>query len=127
MNKFDHFIYLNEKNVFALFFGLFLMVLYTFKNEAIIKGFCNNIAVIVFNRIAYGYYALIEIMINYMLCFIELEVQLNATNLIFLTFGLIFYLMALSAIILICFEIPIKILIKKMLKLKSDEKVKLLD
>ena len=127
MNKFDHFIYLNEKNVFALFFGLFLMVLYTFKNEAIIKGICNNIAVIVFNRIAYGYYALIEIMINYMLCFIELEVQLNATNLIFLTFGLIFYIMVLSAIILICFEIPVKFLIKKMLKLESDEKAKLLD
>ena len=127
MNKFDHFIYLNEKNAFGLAFGLFLMVLYTFKNEAIIKGICNNIAVIVFNRIAYGYYALIEIMINYMLCFIELQVQLNATNIIFLTFGLIFYIMALNIVLIVCFEIPVKILIKKMLKLKSDEKVKLLD
>jgi peptidoglycan/LPS O-acetylase OafA/YrhL len=127
MNKFDHFIYLNEKNAFGLAFGLFLMVLYTFKNEAIIKGICNNIAVIVFNRISYGYYALIEIMINYMLCFIELQVQLNATNIIFLTFGLIFYIMALNIVLIVCFEIPVKILIKKMLKLKSDEKVKLLD
>ena len=127
MNDFDHFIYLNEKSVFALFFGLFLIVLYTFKNEAIIKGLCNNIAVIIFNRIAHGYYALIEIMINYMLCFIELEVQLNITNIVFLTFGIIFYIMALNILLIVCFEIPIKILVKKLLSLKSDEKVKLLD
>ena len=127
MNHFDDFIYLNEKSVFALVFGLFLIVLYTFKNEAIVKGFCNNIAIIVFNRIAYGYYALIEIMINYMYCFIELEFQLNTTNIIFLTFGIIFYIMTLNIILIVCFEIPVKILTKKLLKLKSDEKVKLLD
>ena len=127
MGDVDHFIYLNEKSAFALSFGLFLIVLYTFKNEAIIKGFCNNIGVIVFNRIAYGYYALIEVMINYMYCFIELEVQLNTTNIIFLTFGIIFYIMTLNILLIVCLEIPVKILIKKLLKQKNDEKVKLLD
>ena len=106
MNIFDNSLYLNEKTCFAIVFGLMVTILYTFKNEAIIKAICNNIIVILFNRIGYGYYALIEIMINYIYCFIQLEVQLNATNILFLLYGIIFYIMFINLFLVTIIEIP---------------------
>ena len=122
MHYFDTFLYFNEKSIFAFSFGLMLLVLYTFKNEAIIRGFCNNILVILFNRTGYGYYAIIEIIINYIYCSIELEVQLNSTNILFLTSGIIFYIWFCNLLVIPVFEIPIKLLIKKMLQLETEEK-----
>ena len=121
MNIFDNFLYLNEKSCFALFFGIMLTIVYTFKNESIIKFFCNNIIVVLFNRIGYGYYALIEILINHIYCFIELEVQLNEANLLFLLYGIIFYIMVFNVFLVTIFEIPSKVLIKQIFELKSKE------
>ena len=122
MNAFDRFLLLNEKSIFALLFGLLITIFYTFKNELIIKGFCNNIIVVLFNRVGYGYYAFIEIMVNYMYCFIELEIQLNSTFILFMTFGIIFYILVLNIILVAFFEVPAKFLTKKMLQYKTDEK-----
>ena len=122
MNSFDRFLLLNEKSILALLLGLAITILYTFKNESIIKGFCNNIIVVLFNRVGYGYYAFIEIMVNYMFCYIELEIQLNSTNILFMTFGIIFYILVLNIILVACFEVPAKFLTKKMLQYKTDEK-----
>ena len=122
MNSLDHYLHINEKTIFSLVFGLMIMVLYTFKNESFIKGFTQNIVFVLFNRIGYAYYALIEIMINYMYCFIELEVQLNSTNILFVTLGVIFYLLLLNVVLIALLEIPVKILTKKMLKKENDVK-----
>ena len=122
MNLFDHFLHLNEKNIFSLIFGIMITILYTFKNEPFIKGITNNIIIILFNRVGYGYYALIEIMINYMYCYIELEIQLNSINILFVTLGIIFYILILNILFIILFEIPAKILMKKLLKKEADEK-----
>ena len=122
LNFFDNSLYLNEKTCFAIVFGLMVTILYTFKNEAIIKAICNNIIVILFNRIGYGYYALIEIMINYIYCFIQLEVQLNAANILFLLYGIIFYIMFLNLFLVTIIEIPAKILIKQLFGLKTKDK-----
>jgi hypothetical protein len=122
MNLLDHYLHINEKTIFSLVFGLMIMVLYTFKNESFIKGFTQNIVFVLFNRIGYAYYALIEIMINYMYCFIELEVQLNSTNILFVTLGVIFYLLLLNVVLIALLEIPVKILTKKMLKKENDVK-----
>lgn len=118
----DHYLHINEKTIFSLVFGLMIMVLYTFKNESFIKGFTQNIVFVLFNRIGYAYYALIEIMINYMYCFIELEIQLNSINILFVTVGIIFYLLLINVVLIALFEIPVKILTKKMLKKENDEK-----
>ena len=99
-----------------------LIFLYTFRNEAIIKGLSNNIVVILFNRIGYGYYALIEIMINYIYCLIQLEVQLNTANILFLLYGIIFYIMLINFIVVALFEIPAKILIKKLFEINTKDK-----
>ena len=122
MNNFDNFLYLNEKTIFALMFGLMLITLYIFKNESILKGFCNNIVIIFFHRIGYGYFALIEFMMHIIYCYIELEIQLNYTNVIFISVGIIFYIGFLNFFLMLFYEIPAKYLCKQLLQLKSNNK-----
>ena len=122
VHKLDHYLHINEKTIFSLVFGIMIMVIYTFKNESIVKGITQNIVFVLFNRIGYAYYALIEIMINYMYCFMELEVQLNSLNILFITVGVIFYLLIINVILIALFEIPVKILTKKMLKKETEDK-----
>jgi hypothetical protein len=117
----DNFIYLNEKSLFAIMFGLMLITLYTFKNESVLKGFCNNIFIVVLNRIGYGYYSLIEIIINQLYSFAELEIQLNPVNVIFILYGIIFFLVLNNLFLVIFYEIPAKILKKQILQLKSEQ------
>ena len=116
----DNFIYLNEKSVFAIMFGLMLITLYTFKNESVLKGFCNNIFIVVLNRIGYGYYSLIENIINQLYSFSELEIQLNPTNIINILYGIIFILIFDNVILVLLYEIPAKILTKQILQLKCE-------
>ena len=121
LQEIDNFIYLNEKSVFAIMFGLMLITLYTFKNESVLKGFCNNIFIVVLNRIGYGYYSLIETFINHLYSFAELEIQLNPVNILFILYGIIFFLVLNNLFLVVLYEIPAKILTKQILQLKSEQ------
>ena len=121
LDEIDNFIYLNEKSVFAIMFGLMLITLYTFKNESVLKGFCNNIFIVVLNRIGYGYYSLIETFINHLYSFAELEIQLNPVNILFILYGIIFFLVLNNLFLVVLYEIPAKILTKQILQLKSEQ------
>jgi len=121
LDHIDNFIYLNEKSVFAIMFGLMLIALYTFKNESVLKGFCNNIFIVVLNRIGYGYYSLIETIINQLYSFAELEIQLNPTNIIYILYGIIFFLILNNVVLVLLYEIPAKILTKQILQLKCEQ------
>ena len=123
LNAFDNSLYLNEKTIFAFVFGLMIIIFYIFKNESVFKGFCNNAFTILLNRIGFGYYSLLEIIINYIYCFAELEVQLNYVNFIFITTGIIFYILIFNIILYVLYEIPVKILIKNMLHIKVEERL----
>jgi hypothetical protein len=121
LHSIDNFIYLNEKSVFAIMFGLMLITLYTFKNESVLKGFCNNIFIVVLNRIGYGYYSLIETLINHLYSFGELEIQLNPVNVIFILYGIIFFLVLNNILLVLLYEIPAKILTRQILQIKSEQ------
>ena len=120
-NKFDNFLYLNEKKIFIIFFGLMLIILYTFKNESFIKGISYSMINILFNRIGYGYFALIEDSINYFNCLIELEILLNSLNIFFMTIGMIFQNIILNILFVLVIEIPAKFLTKNILQIENKE------
>ena len=119
LNGFDKFLYLNEKKVFAIFFGLFLLHLYLYKNESILKEFGNNIIVVSFNRVCFEFYALIEIIIYFMYSIFGLNYQITSYNVFFSSFGIIFFLYLLSSIFLVLFNLPIRMLTKKFLSKES--------
>ena len=91
LETFDHFLYLNEKTIFAIAFGIFLTNLYTYKTGSGLKQFGNNIIIIFFHRIGYDFYALIEIVIFMMYSSFGLNYSMSTSNLSFITFGIIFY------------------------------------
>ena len=64
LNGFDHYLYLNERTFFGFTFAIFITLLYTYKNESKLKEFGKNIFVIIFNRIGYGFYAIIEVFVD---------------------------------------------------------------
>ena len=121
LTTFDNLLYLNEKNVFAFAFGLMIIIFYTFNESAVFKGFFDNIVFLLFNRSSFAYYSFIEITIYYIYCFVELEVQLNSANLLFITYGILFYILVANIVLIALFEIPSKVLIKKILHINSEE------
>ena len=111
-------IILNEKTIFALALITLITHLYSYKNESKIKEFGNNILIIVFNRLGYGFYALLEILISIMYLSFELTYSIRAQNLLFAVYGIIFILVITNLFLFITNELPIKMLLKDFLRLK---------
>ena len=120
LEGFDHFLYLNEKTIFAIAFGIFLTNLYTYKTGSGLKQFGNNIIIIFFHRIGYDFYALIEIVIFMMYSSFGLNYSMSTSNLSFITFGIIFYVMIFGTINSLLFYIPIKYGLNRFLHPKID-------
>ena len=121
LNGFDRFLYLNEKTVFAIFFGFFLLHLYIYKFESKIKEFGNDIVIISFYRVSYEFYALIDIIIITMYSSFGLNFNLSAPNLSYVSYGIVFFIYMASLVLFVCNQLPTKIIIKKILKLKKDD------
>jgi len=102
------FIYLNDKTAFAVSFGFFLIILYTYKSESNLKEFGNNIMIIFFHRIGYDFYCYIEIMVYIVYSVIGFNYSLTGQNLAFASIGIIFYIILSSAINNILLYIPVK-------------------
>ena len=120
LSGFDNFIYLNEKSIYAIAFGVFLMNLYTYKTESGLKQFGNNIIIIFFHRISYDFYALTEIIIFIMYTLFGLNYSMSSSNLSFITFGIIFYIMVFGTINNLLLFIPLKYLLDRFLHPKKN-------
>ena len=127
--KFDvkwyhNFFYKNEKSIFAVCIGFLIILICTFKKDASLNAIFNNRVCSLFNRIGYGYLAAIELVTYLLYCLGELEVELNALNIFYTTWGLIFVLTVIGVLIVIVFEIPMRIICKQLLKMKfADEEI----
>ena len=119
LNGFDIFLYLNEKKVFVFFFGLFLLHLYVYKKESILKEFGNNIIVVSLNRVCFEFYAFIDITIYFMYSIFGLNYQITPYNIFFVCFGIIFFVYLISLIDLAIVHLPIRMLTKKFLTKES--------
>ena len=102
------FIYLNDKTAFAVSFGFFLIILYTYKSESNLKELGNNIFIIFFHRIGYDFYCYIEIMVYFVYSVIGFNYSLTGQNLTFASIGIIFYIILFSAVNNILVYIPVK-------------------
>ena len=122
LNGFDNFLYLNEKTIYTIAFVIFITHLYTYKNESKLKEFGNNIIIITFNRLGYGFYGLTEILINMIYSSFELNYSITAQNLLFIAYGIIFFLILSNLFLFVMNELPIKMLIKNYLHITKKEK-----
>ena len=124
LNGFDHYLYLNERTFFSFTFAIFITLLYTYKNESKLKEFGKNIFVILFNRIGYGFYAIIEAFVDIIFAYFKFVYSLNVPNFIFSTFGIIFFLAINNLFLFVLNELPMKMLIKKLQdNSKKEEKI----
>ena len=121
LNGFDKFIYLNEKTIYSLAFGFFVTHLYTYKEESKLKEFGNDIIIIMTNRIGYGFYAIMEVIINTMYSTFDLNYNISGQNLLFSSYSIIFFMLMTNLFLFLMYELPIKMLTKKVLQI---EKVK---
>ena len=119
-----NFLYKNEKSIYAICLGFLIILICTFKKDASLNAIFNNRVCSLFNRIGYGYLAAIELVTYLLYCLGELEVELNALNIFYTTWGLIFVLTVIGVLIVIVFEIPMRIICKQLLKMKfADEEI----
>ena len=116
LNDFVDFLYLNEKKIFALCFGILIGYLYIFKSESKLKTFGNNKIIITVNRLGYGFYASIESFINHIIISCRYIYSISAPNIIFSTFGFIILIIFINMIAYSLNDFPIRILCKKFLR-----------
>ena len=121
INKTYNYLYLYEKSIFAVCSGFLIIISYSFKKDFSLNTIFNNRIFSLLNRVGYGYYAIIELIIYLLYCYGELEVQLNSLNIFYITCGVIFVLTGISIYNIILFEVPWRIICKKSLKLKSAD------
>ena len=119
LNTFDRFLYLNEKTIFAITFGFFLLHLYVYKYESKIKEFGNDIVVISFCRICYEFYSIIEIILNTMYSSFSLNFHPSSNNLFYFSYGIAFFIYMTSLILFVATQLPIKIITKEILKIQK--------
>ena len=95
--------------------------LYTYKEESKLKEFGNDIIIIMANRIGYGFYAIMEVIINTMYSTFDLNYNISGQNLLFSSYSIIFFMLMTNLFLFLMYELPIKMLTKKVLQI---EKVK---
>ena len=71
------------------------------------------------NRIGYEFYALIEIMVIAMYSDFGLNYQISTINVTNFSFGIIFFVYFNSLLLFVSFQLPVKFLMKKLLKLEN--------
>jgi len=116
LDDFIEFLYLNEKKIFSLAFGILISYLYIFKSESKLKTFGNNIIIITVNRLGYGFYASIESLINNIIISCRYNYSISAPNIIFSTFGFILLIISINIVAYFLNDYPIRILCKKFLR-----------
>ena len=62
------------------------------ETDSAFKGFYNSAFFVMFNRIGYGFYAIIEAFVDIIFAYFKFVYSLNVPNFIFSTFGIIFFL-----------------------------------
>ena len=120
LSEFDDFLYLNEKKIFALAFGILITYLYNFKSESKLKNFGNNIIIITANRLGYAFYAIIESLINHCIITFRFVYSISAPTIIFSTFGFITFIIFINLLAYPHNEFPLKMLTKKLLKISKN-------
>ena len=120
LNGFDKFVYLNEKKVFAIFFGFLLLHLNIYINGSTLKKFGDNIIIISFNRFCFEFYAFIEITIAMMYSIFGLNFQITPYNIFYSSFGISFFVYLVSLLDSVIVHLPIKMLTKKLLTKDSQ-------
>ena len=120
LNGFDKFAYLNEKKVFAIFFGFLLLHLNIYINGSTLKKFGDNIIIISFNRFCFEFYAFIEITIAMMYSIFGLNFQITPYNIFYSSFGISFFVYLVSLLDSVIVHLPIKMLTKKLLTKDSQ-------
>ena len=122
LNSYLTFSFRNEKNIFAICSVFLIILICCFKKDDSLNIVFSNRVVSLFNRIGYSYYASLEFFIYLFYCLGNLDVQLNAFNIFYITCGFIFLLTFINVFNVVIFEIPWRAICKKSFKLEPVEK-----
>ena len=106
------FIYKSEKMLFAVAFCVFLLFLFLHFKEGTFKHICKSGIVMPFNRSAFVFYCISDMVIYFSYCVFTFKLSLTYQNLTFLTIGLLIIISIIGFIFTVMFELPLRIMVK---------------
>lgn len=112
MNIIDYY----DKIIISLCFSFIVLFLLVLPDDSAVKHLIISKLFIPFSRINTAFFYLIEIIIYGVYSFFILQLSLSYSNLIIISFGLLFIVIIICFLVTIMFELPIRILIKFLLR-----------
>ena len=121
-NLFWKILYIYEKYIFVIFFGIMTFMLISSYDKFWVKIFLRGQVFISISRVSYSFFLTGEIITYLFFTLFDMSIfDWNYQNIFYITCVLTLAILSISEIITIYFEIPIRILINKLIKNKNDE------
>lgn len=118
LNIFDQY----DKILVGIVFSIILVLLLLFHKETTIRNIINSNLFIPFSRISLAYFCLSNTIIYVVYCLFIIQLKLSYPNLIYVTIGLLIINGFISLIVVILFEHPFRVLIKKFIRWSGNNK-----
>lgn len=122
VNGFITFVYFYEKLFFGIFFTFFVILSIFQDKEGALKHLMNSNIFIPFNRSSFIFFCISDTVIYISYCIFIFRMNLNYQNLLFLTIGMVILISSLSFLGTTMFIHPLRLLIKNLIKPKTNEK-----
>lgn len=109
-----------EKDIFRFFFLLMILIIIIYPKDTLIKHLTRAYGFAQISRMGFCYYCFMDVFIYLFFTLFGSEFQLSYINGICLTIGLIFFLLVLNIILVIGFELPMRMILKNIFKTKEN-------
>ena len=109
----DYLIYCYEKKIFCFLVNNLVLMTYLNDGDKIkVMNVWENKAFTFFERISFSYFCILESCTFMLFCLIDIDYRMSIINFVFFTFSSTMLCVLVSLIITLCFETPIRVLIK---------------
>lgn len=113
LNTIDYWIYCYEKKIFCVLINNLVLMTYLNDGDKIkVMNVWENKAFTFFERISFSYFCILESCTFMLFCLIDLDYRMSITNFVFFTFSSTMLCVFVSLIITLCFETPLRVLVK---------------
>ena len=117
--------FLFEKQIFLILLFIICLTLITIKKKGIFKKIIKSPLIISISRVGFTMVCLSYILSNFCFCGFLLKIKFNTPTFILISLGNFIFTFAICLLINIVIELPIRIVIKKVLRWNDKNRVNL--
>ena len=119
------FIFLYEKNLCCIFFFISVLIFIVYPSNTNLIKFSQINFFIIFERISFSYFCSFSYLTYATFCVFYLDIKINYINVFLNSLGLFMLFTGINIIIVVLFELPIRMLIKSLMNKNVEKEFKI--